>query len=100
MLAAKVLGPVWATKRVDRFPPGALLEVQCAGSGQHLIALDTLGSGPGEHVMIATGSAVAQHFPDHAPLDAMILGVIDETPLGSGDPPAPPSAASRRKVEK
>jgi microcompartment protein CcmK/EutM len=96
MITATVLGPVWATKRVDKFPPGALLEVECTGSGQHLVALDTLGSGPGEHVLIVTGSAVAQQFPNYAPIDAMIVGVIDEPSTGSGKLLAP----AHRSTEK
>ncbi|AQA05087.1 ethanolamine utilization protein EutN [Mycobacterium sp. MS1601] len=84
MLVATVVGPVWATKRVDPFPPVALLEVQCAGSGKRLVAVDTLGSGPGDRVLVTQGSAVAQHFSGKAPLDAMIVGVIDEPPAGSG----------------
>ena len=87
MLVATVIGPVWATKRMDPFPPVALLEVECVDNGQRLVAVDTLGSGPGDRVLVTQGSAVAQHFPAKAPLDAMIVGVIDEPPTGSGTPP-------------
>lgn len=87
MMKATVVGPVWATKRLPEFPPGALLEVECVGSRDRYVALDTLGSGPGDEVLIALGAAVAHHLPGTPPTDALVVGVIDE--------PAP-SAAARK----
>jgi ethanolamine utilization protein EutN len=77
MIKATVLGPVWATKRIDNFPAGALLEVQQDGTHQRYVALDQLGSGPGDHVLVALGAAVSQHLPGTTPTDALIIGVID-----------------------
>jgi ethanolamine utilization protein EutN len=48
--------------------------------GAHLVAFDVLGSGLGERVLVATGSVAAAYFPDpHPPLDALVIGSIDET---------------------
>jgi ethanolamine utilization protein EutN len=77
MIKATVLGPVWATKRIDGFPAGALLEVRRDDTAQEYVALDHLGSGPGDHVLVALGSAVALHLPGNTPADALIVGVID-----------------------
>jgi ethanolamine utilization protein EutN len=77
MIKATVLGPVWATKRLDGFPSGALLEVQRDETAERYVALDHLGSGPGDHVLVALGSAVAHHLPGSTPADALIIGVID-----------------------
>ncbi|XTP38647.1 EutN/CcmL family microcompartment protein (plasmid) [Mycobacterium sp. TJFP1] len=74
---ATVLGPVWATKRLDAFPAGALLEVQRDHSNERYVALDHLGGGPGDHVLVALGSAVSQYLPSNSPADALIVGVID-----------------------
>jgi ethanolamine utilization protein EutN len=75
MLRATVTGSVWATRRVEDLPAGALLEVR-TDDGATLIALDVLG---GERVLIATGSVAANHFaPAHPPLDALIIGSLDE----------------------
>jgi ethanolamine utilization protein EutN len=77
MLRATVTGSVWATKRVDNIPHGAFLEVEIEG-GVKMIALDVLGSGVGERVLVATGSVASGQFKDHPPIDALIIGSIDE----------------------
>lgn len=79
MLKAVVVGNVWATKRVEGLPNGAFLEVQVDGGGSRLVAFDVLGSGVGERVLVATGSVAAAYFPDpHPPVDALVIGSIDE----------------------
>jgi ethanolamine utilization protein EutN len=78
MLRATVTGSVWSTRRVDSLPSGALLEVR-TDDGATLIAFDVLGTGIGEHVLIATGSVASGYFaPEHPPLDALIIGSIDD----------------------
>ena len=78
MLRATVTGSVWATRRLDDLPSGALLEVQ-TDDGATLIAFDVLGSGVGERVLVATGSVASGYFgPEHPPLDALIIGSLDE----------------------
>ena len=78
MLRATVTGSVWATRRLEALPGGALLELH-ADDGTTLIAFDVLGSGEGERVLVATGSVASGYFsPDHPPLDALIIGSLDE----------------------
>jgi ethanolamine utilization protein EutN len=78
MLRATVTGSVWATRRVGALPHGALLEVR-TDDGASLIAFDVLGSGVGERVLVATGSVASGYFdPEHPPLDALIIGSLDE----------------------
>jgi ethanolamine utilization protein EutN len=80
MLKGLVTGSIWATKRLDEVPNGALLEIEVDG-GESLIALDVLGSGIGEKVLVVTGSVAASRFaPLRAPIDALIIGSIDEPP--------------------
>ncbi|MEA2198314.1 MAG: ethanolamine utilization protein EutN [Solirubrobacteraceae bacterium] len=80
MLRATVTGSVWATRRVDSIPRGAFLEVE-SDDGARLIAFDVLGSGLGERVLIATGSVASGWFaPEHPPIDALIIGSLDEVP--------------------
>jgi ethanolamine utilization protein EutN len=79
MLRARVVGNVWATRRLGEIPAGAFLEVEVDG-GARLVAFDVLGSGIGEQVLVATGSVAAAWFPSpHPPLDALVIGSIDET---------------------
>jgi ethanolamine utilization protein EutN len=78
MLKATVVGNVWSTKKVAGLPNGAFLEVEADG-GARLVAFDVLGTGVGERVLIASGSVAAAYFPDpHPPLDALVIGSIDE----------------------
>jgi microcompartment protein CcmK/EutM len=78
MIRARVIGRVWATKRVATLPQGALLEVELE-NGARLIALDPLGCGEGEEVLITQGSVAAAYFDKvRAPVDALIIGSIDE----------------------
>jgi ethanolamine utilization protein EutN len=77
MLKGRVTGSIWATRRVEQIPNGAFLEVEVDG-GNRLVAFDVLGSGVGERVLVATGSVAAGYFPDHPPLDALIIGSLDE----------------------
>ena len=70
---------MWATKRVDDVPHGAFLEVELEAGGT-LVAFDVLGSGEGERVLVATGSVAASRFaPAHPPIDALIVGIIDQS---------------------
>lgn len=87
MLQGVVVGNVWSTKRIAGLPNGAFLEVEVTGSGERLVAFDVLGSGRGERVLIAQGSVASRWLPDRPPVDALIIGSIDE-PTASSEPPA------------
>jgi ethanolamine utilization protein EutN len=103
MLRATVVGNVWATRRLAELPAGAFLEVESEGGGR-LVAFDVLGTGVGERVLVATGSVAAAWFPGKLPpIDALIIGSIDESvdpaaPTGAppGDPPTTRSTSTRR----
>lgn len=84
MIAATVTGNVWSTRRIEGIPPGAFLEVEVDGSGSRMIAFDVLGSGIGERVLITQGSVAASWFTGTPPpVDALIIGSIDDNPTGS-----------------
>jgi len=101
MLQGTVVGSVWSTKRIDGLPNGAFLEVEVSGSGDRLVAFDVLGSGRGERVLIAQGSAASGWLPDRPPVDALIIGSIDEpSPAPSAATAAPgkrPGGKSRKE---
>jgi ethanolamine utilization protein EutN len=83
MLTATVVGNVWSTRRLAEIPNGAFLEVEAEGTGTRLVAFDVLGSGVGERVLVAQGSVAAAWFPGKAPpIDALIIGSIDEPASG------------------
>ena len=69
----------WSTRRLAEIPSGAFLEVEVEGTGHRLVAFDVLGSGVGERVLVAQGSVAAAWFAGKPPpIDALILGSIDE----------------------
>ena len=79
MIKGRVTGKIWSSRRVDTLPGGALLEVEIDGGGQ-LIAFDPLGCATDEAVLITQGSVAAAYFNGRsAPVDALIIGSIDET---------------------
>ena len=83
MLRATVTGAVWATRRIEKIPNGAFLEVEIDG-GTRMVAFDVLGSGIGERVLVATGSVASGWFADdHPPIDALIIGSIDDPPAAA-----------------
>ena len=59
--------------------------MEAEGTGTRLVAFDVLGSGVGERVLVAQGSVAAAWFPGKSPpIDALIIGSIDEPAGGSG----------------
>ena len=95
MLRATVVGNVWATRRIDGLPNGAFLEVEVDGSGDRLVAFDVLGTGRGEHVLVVQGSVAAGWLPGRPPVDALIIGSIDEPEPAPARPARKARTASR-----
>ncbi|GLR67769.1 ethanolamine utilization protein EutN [Acidocella aquatica] len=80
MIKATVTGRIWSTKKLREMPAGSILEVQVEGTSSTMLAFDPLSCGIGEKVIVATGSVAASWFPGKAPpVDALIVGLIDET---------------------
>ncbi|KRP89525.1 ethanolamine utilization protein EutN [Bradyrhizobium yuanmingense] len=78
MIRARVSGRVWSTRHIGTLPTGALLEVETE-TGTKLIAFDPLGCADGETVLVTQGSVAAAFFIEKpAPIDALIVGSIDE----------------------
>ena len=78
MITGRVIGRVWSTKRISSLPQGGLLQIEMA-DGSHLVAFDPLGCGDGEEVLVTQGSVAAGFFEGvKAPVDALIIGSIDE----------------------
>ena len=96
MKTGTVIGKVWATKRLDELPGGALLEIELeeeSGRGERMIAYDALGAGDGERVLVTQGSVAKGWFKDsRAVVDALIIGILDE-------PRAPARPKSRAESE-
>jgi microcompartment protein CcmK/EutM len=83
MQLARVIGEVVSTMKDANLFGATLLVLQpvdCAGSavGRTLVALDSVGAGPGEHVFFVRGREAAFPFyPAEPPTDATIVGIVD-----------------------
>lgn len=78
MIRARVSGRLWSSRHIGSLPSGALLEVETE-TGTKLVAFDPLGCATGEAVLVTQGSVAAAYFPEKsAPIDALIIGSIDE----------------------
>jgi ethanolamine utilization protein EutN len=80
MVIAKVLGNLWATKKDDRLNGYKLLVVETKDSKgtKTFVAVDTIGAGIGEDVLIVRGTMTRGILKDYdSPIDAAVVGIID-----------------------
>lgn len=83
MLAGKVVGSVVSTRKCQNLVGNKFMIVELAeqmnSSLKRLIAIDNIGAGIGEYVLVATGSAARIGCGlETAPIDAAIVGIIDD----------------------
>ncbi len=83
MIAGKVVGSIVATRKNEKLVGNKFMIVEIIDSmskeAKQLIAVDNIGAGIGEYVLVAQGSAarVGCDMKD-APVDAAIVGIIDD----------------------
>ena len=83
MIAGKVVGSIVATRKNEKLIGNKFMIVEIIDSmskeAKQLIAVDNIGAGIGEYVLVAQGSAarVGCDMKD-APVDAAIVGIIDD----------------------
>ena len=75
MKIGKVVGAVWATRKAACLQGQTFLIVNA--EGEEIVAADQVGAGPGDRVLLATGT-VASRFCMDAPVDAAVVGIVDE----------------------
>jgi ethanolamine utilization protein EutN len=94
MMIAKVTGSIVATQKVETMVGHKLMLVELyrldpntrdglATSGRVLVAVDTVGAGEGEMVLITQGSS-ARLTPEtkNLPVDTVIIGILDTVHVG------------------
>ena len=83
MIIGKVVGSLFSTRKNEKLVGNKFMIVEPVESmrntGSSLVAIDIIGAGIGEYVLVAQGSAarIGCDMAD-APIDAAIVGIIDE----------------------
>jgi ethanolamine utilization protein EutN len=83
MIVGKVVGSIVSTRKSDNLIGQKFMIVEpvqhMKGSLNQLVAIDNIGAGVGEFVLVAQGSAARIGCGlDSAPIDAAIVGIIDD----------------------
>lgn len=83
MIIGKVVGSLFSTRKNEKLVGNKFMIVEpvedMRSTGSRLVAIDVIGAGIGEYVLVAQGSAarIGCDMAD-APIDAAVVGIIDE----------------------
>ncbi len=95
MFVAKVTGHIVATQKVESMVGQKLLIVEpyrvdeddptrLKSTGRTFVAVDTVGAGPGEYVLVVQGSSARlTEETKSLPVDAAIVGIVDAVHIES-----------------
>ena len=82
MVTARLIDNIWATRKSELLNGYKLMLVEIIGgieAGKRLVAADVIRAGIGDRVIVATGSSSRRMLEnDNIPVDAAIIGIIDE----------------------
>ena len=82
MIIGKVTGSVVSTRKNEKLVGSKFMIVEplntMKGVTKNIVAVDNIGAGIGEFVLVATGSAARKITnAENSPIDAAIVGIID-----------------------
>ena len=75
MRMGKVVGSIWATRKAACLQGQTFLVVKADGA--EIVAVDQVGAGEGDRVLLATGTVASRYCMD-APVDAAIVAIVDK----------------------
>ncbi|HKB87596.1 MAG TPA: EutN/CcmL family microcompartment protein [Ignavibacteriaceae bacterium] len=84
MFLGKVIGTVWSTRKDEnlvgaKFLIVKQLDLDLREKDYFVVAVDSVGAGEGEVVLVATGSSSRQtDFTKNKPVDAVIMAIVDK----------------------
>ena len=91
MLMGRVVGEVWATRKDPGIENTKLLVVRQIATDKELqsgyvVAVDAVGAGVGEVVLVAQGSSARQsEVTTGKPVDAVIMAIVDDFDVDDRD---------------
>jgi len=80
----KVIGTVWSTKKDDKLVGAKFLlvrelDIDLNEKERFVVAVDSVGAGDGEIVLVASGSSSRMTtFTKDKPVDAVIMAIVDK----------------------
>ncbi len=89
MILGKVVGTVWATRKDEQLVGMKLqivqhVELDLSLKSSFVVAVDSVGAGVGEIVLVAQGSSARQTKLTHnKPIDAIIMAIVDTLDVSS-----------------
>lgn len=87
MLVGTIIGNVWATRKHDGLSGCKLMIVEPYPYANHgpqypVVAVDTIGAGIGETVLVVSGSSARLSVGEgKGPIDHVIVGIVDTVDL-------------------
>jgi microcompartment protein CcmK/EutM len=84
LILGKVVGTVWATRKDEKLVGLKLMivrhvELDYKLKNTYVVAVDSVGAGVGEIVLVTSGSSARQSaLTEGKPVDAVISGIIDK----------------------
>lgn len=82
MITVKLIDNIWATRKAASLQGYKLMLAEVIGGtqvGRRMVVVDTIGAGIGERVIVTTGSSARRMLEnDQVPVDAVVVGIIDE----------------------
>ena len=75
MKVGKVIGSIWATRKASCLQGQTFLVVK--SEGEEIVAADQVGAGPGDRVLMVSGTVAGRYCMD-APVDAVVVAIVDE----------------------
>jgi len=84
LFLGKVIGSVWSTKKDENLVGSKLLivrqvDLEYNEKENFVVAVDSVGAGVGEIVLVATGSSSRQtKITKDKPVDAVIMAIVDK----------------------
>lgn len=82
MITAKLIDNVWATRKADSLNGLKFMLAEVIGGkneGERMVVAENISAGIGDRVIVCTGSSARRMLGnDNIPVDAVVIGIIDE----------------------
>lgn len=91
MLLGKVIGTIWSTRKDENLVGSKFLIIRqlyldYTPKDSTIIAIDSVGAGVGEVVLVAQGSSARQtDITQNKPVDAVVMAIVDKLDVSEKD---------------